>query len=159
MSDDSNALQQLTQKDSRYKVGAYLFVREALDYAADALEMGSLTEPEPSLTLDEKTQQHRERHLTGQQLCDGIRLYAVVQFGLMAKIVLSEWGVTCTSHFGDIVYNMIEAGLLSKSPMDRRSDFDDAYDFEEVFNRNFRICNSVGNPVNFKDSLGSGQEF
>ena len=159
MSDDTYSLHQLLKKDRRYKVDAYQFVQEALAYAADALEMGSLSEPEPKLTLEEKQQQYRERHLTGQQLCDAIRLYALNQFGLMAQTVLGSWGVKSTSAFGDIVYNMIDVGMMKKSPSDRRSHFDDVYEFEDAFTRNFRICNSVGNPVNIKDSLGSGQEF
>jgi uncharacterized repeat protein (TIGR04138 family) len=159
MSDDSYSLLQLIKKDTRYTVDAYLFIREALAYAADALEMGSLSEPEPNLSLEQKQQQYRERHLTGQQLCDAIRLYGINQFGLMAQTVLKSWGVETTSAFGDIVYNMIEAGMMKKSPSDRRSHFNDVYDFDEVFNQQFRICNSVGNPVNLKDSLGSGQEF
>ncbi len=120
---------------------------------------GCLTEPEPNLTLEQKKQESRERHLTGQQLCDAIRMYALNQFGLMTRTVWGSWGVSSTSDFGEIVYNMINAGMMKKSANDRRSHFDDVYDFEDVFNRNFRICNSVGNPVNLKDSLGSGQEF
>lgn len=159
MSDDSYSLLQLIKKDRRYKVDAYLFVREALTYAADALEMGSLTEPEPNLTLEQKKQDSRERHLTGQQLCNAIRMYALNQFGLMARTVLGSWGVFSTSDFGEIVYNMINVGMMKKSANDRRSHFDDVYEFEEAFTTNFRICNSVGNPVNLRGSLGSGQEF
>lgn len=159
MSDDSYSLNQLIKKDRRFKVDAYDFVREALAYAADALEMGCLKEPEPNLTLEQRKQECRERHLTGQQLCDAIRMYALNQFGLMAQVVLRSWGVQSTSDFGDIVYNMISVGVMKKSANDRRSHFDDVYDFEEAFTQNFRICNSVGNPVNLKDSLGSGHEF
>lgn len=159
MPDDSYSLLQLIKKDGRYSVDAYLFIHEALDYAADALEMGALSDPEPTLSLEDKKKETRERHLTGQQLCEAIRRYALNQFGYMAKTVLKSWGVKTTGDFGDIVYNMISVGMMKKSSQDRRSHFDDVYDFEDVFTQQFRICNSVGSPVNLKDSLGSGQEF
>ena len=99
-----------------------------------------------------------ERHLTGQQLCEAIRLYALNQFGYMAQVVLGSWGVRTTSAFGDIVYNMIDAGLMKKSPQDRRSHFDQVFEFKEVFESKFEICNAVGSPINLKDSMG-GPEF
>ena len=61
----------------------------------------------------------------------------------MARIVLKNWGVRSTSCFGDIVYNMIEIGLMKKSDQDKRSHFDDVYDFEAEFDQRFQICNSL----------------
>ena len=79
------------------------------------------------------------KHLTGQELCEAIRLFAQEQFGLMAKCVLNSWGVHSTSDFGEIVYNLIKAGEMRKTPNDEREDFDDVYDFEEGLVKSFKI--------------------
>ena len=84
-----------------------------------------------------------EHHLTGQQLSEAIREFALNQFGYMARIVLKNWGIESTSCFGDIVYNMIEIGLMKKSDQDRRSHFDNVYKFEAAFDEQFQICSSV----------------
>ena len=155
MSDNSYSLLQLIKEDKRYALDAYIFVQAALSYAADALEMGSISHPEPNLTLDEPKEIPEERHLTGQQLCEAIRQYALNQFGYLAKTVLNSWGVETTSAFGDIVYNMISAGMMRKSASDRRSHFDGIYDFHEVFTEKFQIGNAILSPLNIKGSLGS----
>jgi uncharacterized repeat protein (TIGR04138 family) len=137
MSRETHPIVRLLRKDSRFTIEAYQFVREALSYAQDILNMGSeggsvedKFEPgEPSV----------ERHLTGQQLCEAIRQYALEQYGYMAKVVLDRWGVRKTGDFGDIVYNLIDVGLMKKSDDDRREDFDDVYDFDEAFQQRFQI--------------------
>ena len=171
MPNASSSALQLIKDDPRYSIDAYVFVREALDYAADALELGSLGVSDDAAddAVDETSisesgsskmsGQSGERHMTGQQLCEAIRLYALNQFGYMAQVVLGSWGVCTTGAFGDIVYNMINAGLMKKSPEDRRDHFDGVYDFEEVFNRKFEICNAVGTPLNLKGSFGGEAEF
>ena len=128
-------LQQLLQVDRRYKREAYLFIHEALSYAQRVLRMGT---PRPAETRGDDPERE-ERHLTGQQLCDAIRLYAVDQFGYMAKVVLKNWGIRSTGDFGEIVYNLIAIGSMKKSPSDRREDFDNVYDFDEALRQNFRM--------------------
>ena len=134
MSGQPNLFVQLLQKDTRYKVDAYQFVRDALAYAQDELGMG-----QADSTAAESGSPRPDAHLTGQQLCEAIRLYAVDQFGLMARVVLGNWGVHATGDFGEIVYNLIDIGLMKKSATDRREDFDDVFDFEEAFERHFKI--------------------
>ena len=154
MNEEANALARVLRKDPRYAPDAYFFVREALSFAADSLELrncncreladdslatGSCAQKDLALNplsdlsgtgeLDGK----EECHVTGQQLCDGIRQYALAQFGLMSKVVLNSWGIHSTSDFGEIVYNLIKVGVLKKSPRDRRSHFDGVYDFDEAF--------------------------
>ena len=131
---------QLLRDDPRYKIDAYQFVRDALSYAQDVLEMGGsqptdLTQDE----LEDETQPRVEAHLTGQQLCVAIRQYALEQYGLMAKTVLNSWGIHSTSDFGEIVYNLIEIGLMKKSKHDRREDFDGVYEFETALREEFQI--------------------
>ena len=124
---------QLLEKDSRYKLEAYRFVREALDYAHHVLGMGS------SRRVPAGQDPPPEAHLTGQQLCDAIRQLAVDQFGYLAKTVLNNWGVHSTGDFGEIVYNLIEIKEMKKSDSDRREDFDDVYDFDEALEQQFEI--------------------
>ena len=129
-------LQLLLQSDKRYRREAYIFVHEALGFAQRELKMGAATqigEPQSGEPVRE------ERHLTGQQLCEAIRIYALDQFGYMAKPVLKAWGIRTTSDFGEIVYRLIEIGYLNKSKTDRREDFDGVYDFDEVFRKAFEI--------------------
>jgi uncharacterized repeat protein (TIGR04138 family) len=121
-------LQQVLERDPRYPVQAYQFVRDALTYAHDVMGLGRVESDE----LEEV-----ERHLTGQQLCEAGRHLALEQYGLMAKCVLNNWGISSTSDIGEIVYNMIGADLMRKSPTDRREDFDDVFDFQKVFRDEF----------------------
>ena len=144
MTDDSFSLYQIVNQDPRYPVEAYWFVREALAYAADSMELCSESFDDPELEIEMATHRaRRERHLTGQQLCEAIRQYAVNQFGYMAKVVLKNWNIDKTSCFGDIVYNMISVGIMKKSSEDKRSHFDGVYLFDEVFQNEFEICDSL----------------
>lgn len=180
MNEEAIALARVLRKDPRYAPDAYFFVREALGYAADNLELrqcncrgnaGGENSAEELAALEDcghspqglaqfahdsssNRDSHGEKldgnevdgegtagedavreqcHVTGQQLCEGIRQYALAQFGLMSKVVLNSWGVYSTSDFGEIVYNLIKVGVLKKSPRDRRAHFDAVYDFDEAF--------------------------
>ena len=98
----------LLTRDPRYRREAYLFVREALDYTQKTIVQSG---------------QEGLRHVTGQELLAGIRSCAVEAFGPMALMVLEDWGVRRCEDFGEIVFNMIECGLLSKTDKDSREDF------------------------------------
>ena len=143
MSDDSFTLYQLVAQDKRYPVEAYQFVREALSFATDSLALGEQYDVESEFS-DADHLTLRERHLTGQQLCEAIREYSIKQFGYMARIVLKNWGIDQTSCFGDIVYNMIDHGIMKKSSRDRKSHFDNVFCFDEVFESQFEICHPIG---------------
>jgi uncharacterized repeat protein (TIGR04138 family) len=143
MSDESFSLYQIVDQDPRYPIEAYIFVREALAYASDSLELGSQCY-QSEVDVDAATHlARRERHLTGQQLCEAIRQYALNQFGYMAKIVLNNWSIDRTGCFGDIVYNMIDLGIMKKSSQDERIHFDNVYEFDDVFQNSFEICDSL----------------
>ena len=98
---------------------------EALRYAQQKLGLGASSDDD----LD--PEEEEERHVTGQQLCEAIRRYAVQQYGLLSKRVLNHWGIHSTSDFGEIVFNLIEIGQMRKTDTDRREDFDDVFDFDE----------------------------
>lgn len=83
-----------------------------------------------------------EAHVTGQELVEGIRQYAVQQFGLMARTVFKSWNVTCTDDFGHMVFEMIDRGEMSRTDSDHLEDFCGQYDFGEAFDQRYEIKTS-----------------
>jgi len=138
------AMIELLAKDQRYHLEAYQFVREGLAYAQRVMKMPAYTgENENEEGKEEDKEEGKsDRHLTGQQLCQAIREYALEQYGALAKTVLNSWGVHTTSDFGEIVYNLIRIREMRKSKSDRREDFDDQYDFEQAFHPRFERIGS-----------------
>jgi uncharacterized repeat protein (TIGR04138 family) len=132
MTELSDTVARLVREDPRFRPEAYYFVFESLGYAQRAMGLGS--GKRGSRSRDEA-----DRHLTGQQLCEAIRLYALEQFGYMAKCVLNSWGVRQTGDFGEIVFNLIRVEQMRKTPQDKREDFEDNFDFEEAFVSGYRI--------------------
>lgn len=108
----------ILERDPRYPRDAYGFVREALDSTQKSLTKANRGKP---------------RHVTGQELLSGIRVYALQQFGPMTVTVFEEWNIRTCRDFGEIVFNMVEAGMLAKTEQDSRGDFDGGYDFDEAF--------------------------
>jgi uncharacterized repeat protein (TIGR04138 family) len=136
----------LLKEDRRYPLEGYIFVFEALHYAQTSLGMGkpgpSAASPKPSegdLALSGEETDEPEKHVTGQELCEAIRQFALEQYGLMAKLVLGNWGIHTTGDFGEIVFNLIRIGRMRKTPHDRREDFEDVYDFDTAFRQQFKI--------------------
>jgi uncharacterized repeat protein (TIGR04138 family) len=72
------------------------------------------------------------RHVSGQQLCLGLKDYALLRWGLMARTVLRRWGITATLDFGHIVFSLVEAGLLKTTEQDTLDDFRDVFDFSTL---------------------------
>ncbi len=107
------AINEICVCDQRYKPDSYEFVMQALNFTQKEFK--------------------KEGHISGQELLEGIRKFALDQYGPMAKTVLQHWGITRTSDFGNIVFNMIEQKLLSKTESDTQHDFDDVYDFKTAF--------------------------
>src|SRR5205814_9706634 len=89
---------------------------------------------------DENSDPHDPRfHLSGRQLVEGMCDYARREFGMMARTVFHMWGVRRTDDFGEIVFNLIEAGLMSRTDEDTRQDFRGIYDFDEALVQGYRI--------------------
>src|SRR5665213_376883 len=116
MAEESLSLADLLRQDKRYKFEAYDFVFHALRYGHESLGMGAV-QPDKSA---EEAAAAGERHLTGQELCEAIRRYALEQYGHMAKCVLNSWGVRTTADFGEIVFNLIRVGEMRKTDSDRK---------------------------------------
>jgi uncharacterized repeat protein (TIGR04138 family) len=112
----------MVEHDQRYRRDAYLFLRGALDYVRKPAG---------------KARKIEACHVTGQELLAGIRAYALEVYGPMAKTLLNEWGIHTCEDFGEIVFNMVDHGLLSKTEKDSRDDFKGGYDFDEAFRKPF----------------------
>ncbi|HEX7378622.1 MAG TPA: Minf_1886 family protein [Pirellulales bacterium] len=149
MSDTAQKIVELVEEDRRYRFEAYAFVFETLAHAHKVLGLSAAKSSETSKGKKSKPKRAREEprgqepssenHLTGQQLCEALRLYALEQYGYMAKCVFNNWGVRSTGDFGEIVYNLIRIGEMHKTKDDRREDFDDVYDFDTALRQDFRI--------------------
>jgi uncharacterized repeat protein (TIGR04138 family) len=110
---DEVVLDKLRERYPRYQETAYVFVLSALHHVIEHL-------PEP-------------RHITGRELAEGVRDLAISRFGPMAREVLEHWGVTRTGDVGELVFALVEAGILIKQDEDELSDFEDVFDFDEAF--------------------------
>lgn len=113
----------MVEQAGPYPLEAFNFVREGLTYTSQAVHEDPDALPE------------EERHLTGQQLCLGLRDFAIEKYGMMAPTVLEHWNVRRTDDFGRIVFAMIDAGLMSKTDDDTLEDFRGVFDFDEAFSR------------------------
>lgn len=113
----------IVSQDSRYDVGAYYFLQEALEASLKRRQLEKHVAP--------------SEHIGGPELLDGIRLFALEQFGPMTMTVFNEWGVKRCEDFGEIVYNLIEAGVLGKSEGEGKADFAATYHFKVAFENPF----------------------
>jgi len=110
-------VQEIIARDNRYAFDAYQFVLEALDYTYRMIG--------------------EKRHVTGGELLEGSRRCALERYGPMARTVLDHWGIRCGEDIGEVVFNLVENGLLNKTEQDSRDDFKGGYDFRDAFDRMF----------------------
>jgi uncharacterized repeat protein (TIGR04138 family) len=135
-------LAKLLAEDRRYKIEAYQFVGAGLEHAQETLGLGKPATRKRKVAAAGKRPAEEGppiRHVSGQDLCLALKHLAHQQYGLMAKLVLAGWGINATSDFGEIVYNLIRIGKMSKSEHDRREDFDNVFDFEQALVRDYAI--------------------
>ena len=128
-----DAVEQIVAKDPRYEREAYFFVREALDHT--------------QRMIGKAPKKHEIRHVSGQELLNGIREYALQQFGPMTLTVLEAWGVKCCEDFGELVFNMVETRLLARTERDSRDDFKNGYDFHEAFRKPYLPARKISVPI------------
>ena len=136
----SQAIQQIIEQDARYNEDAYHFLREALDY---------------TIKLYAKPESGESRHVSGQELLEGIRKYAIQEFGPLAKTVLNRWGIHTTDDFGAIVFNLVEKGILGKNDKDSIEDFTNGYNFDEAFLHPFKPGYEDTDPAPQSESLNN----
>lgn len=110
-------MDQIRLREKRFHEGAYLFLLAALEFCQARL-------PE-------------RRHISGRELAVACRDLAIERYGVMARLVLDHWGVRSSADFGDIVFTLVDLGLLISQPNDSRDDFTGVFDFEETFEREY----------------------
>jgi uncharacterized repeat protein (TIGR04138 family) len=115
-------VEKIVKNDPRYTSGAYQFLREALDHTQKVIT---------------KPVKGSGRHVSGQELLEGIREYGLSQFGPMTMSVFAEWGIHRCEDFGELVFNLVENELLRKTETDSRDDFKSGYDFYQAFRKPF----------------------
>jgi len=121
---------EIVRNDPRYACEAYAFMFEALHHTQKALGRvpeRSETDPGP------------QHHVSGVELLHGACELARQEFGLMARVVFHQWGIHRTDDIGEIVFNLIEAELLSKTEHDERGDFRDVFDLDRALTEGFTI--------------------
>ena len=104
-------------REPRFHEHAYLFVLASLEYCQARLV--------------------ERRHITGGELAEGCRALARERYGVLARMVLEYWGITCTADLGDVVFTLVDMGLLLSQPTDTRDDFADVFDFGDAFDRDY----------------------
>jgi uncharacterized repeat protein (TIGR04138 family) len=122
-------LDELVKRDPRYAYEAYEFVFSALAHAQRQL----------GRVPDRGGAGAREHHVSGPELLEGVRDLALREFGLMARTVFKLWGINRTDDVGEIIFNLIDASLMSKSPEDDRQDFHAVFDLDQVLVHDYRI--------------------
>ncbi len=110
-------LDRLRERNPRFQGKAYVFVLSALHHVMEGLK-------EP-------------RHISGTELAEGVRCLAIREFGPMARTVLEHWGIHSTDDMGEIVFALVDAGVLIKEDEDRPDDFRNLFDFEDAFERDY----------------------
>jgi uncharacterized repeat protein (TIGR04138 family) len=115
--DFNEAVELLAERDLRYHSDAYFFLRDALDHAVKL----------------RKRQIGEIGHVTGQQICEAARQLALKQFGPMVPTVFAWWGLERTEDFGEMVWSLIELGVVSKTETDTKADYSLTYDFHTAF--------------------------
>ncbi len=110
-------MDRIRMRESRYDERAYLFVLAALEFCQQRLT--------------------ERRHLTGPELAQGCRDLALARYGVLARTVLEHWGVTDSADLGEIVFTLVDLGLLMSQPTDSKDDFIGVFDFHQAFDRDY----------------------
>ena len=113
----------IAERDGRYSVDCFLFIFEALNFAQ--AKFGKM------------------RHVTGKELLEAMKELALERFGPMSMTVFEHWGARTTDDFGEIVFLLVDSGLLGKTSSDSKEDFHHVYDFEEVFIKDYKYGSKV----------------
>ena len=109
----AQGLKRIVRREPSYRMEAYSFLLEALEYTLQELD--------------------KPRHVSGQELLDGIRRYAIRKFGPTSRMVFEHWGVRVTEDFGRMVFLLVEQGILTKTESDSIEDFANGFDFKKAF--------------------------
>ncbi len=120
------SIEHIVETDGRYPLSAVQFLREGLGYTVNQC-----------YTEKQQEEAGGRCHVTGRQLCEGLRDMAHKKWGLLSYSVLKSWNVTRTRDFGEMVFLLVENGWMHKEPQDNIEDFDEVYDFQEALVRDY----------------------
>jgi len=112
------AVEAVSREDDRYNPEAYVFLRDSL---------------EATLKRRKKARKDTSPHVGAVELLDGFRIYALAEFGPMSQMVLDYWGIRNTEDVGQMVFNLVKAGIFGKTEDDTLESFRNIYDFQEAF--------------------------
>src|SRR5712691_8202761 len=118
----AEALDSILASDARYQGDAYVFLRDALDFTTKQ---------------QKKIKGATVRHVSGPELLQGVRQYALKEFGPLVMTVFDSWSIHSCEDIGNMVFNLIGAGIFGKTEEDSIEDFKNVYDFEEAFVKPF----------------------
>jgi len=118
----TEALDSIVASDPRYHRDAYVFLRDALDFTTKQ---------------QKKIKGTTVRHVAGPELLEGVRQYSLKEFGPMVLTVFGSWGIRSCEDIGNMVFNLIGAGIFGKTEEDSIEDFKNVYDFKEAFEKPF----------------------
>lgn len=104
-------------QERRFDEQAYLFILASLEYC--------------------QANMPQRRHIAGAELAVACRDFALHRWGVMARVVLEHWGIRATADLGSIVFVLVELGFLLAQPSDDITDFENVYDFETAFEREY----------------------
>ena len=116
------AVKKIRLTETRFSLSAYEFVRRSLDHALHRLG---------------RTDQKKPAHVRGEELLESFRALALREFGPMAKTVLNDWGISTCTEVGEVVFQLVQHGILGKSETDKIDDFQEIYTFREAFESPF----------------------
>lgn len=118
---------------TKYPLEAFLFVQKGLEYTVRRVHgRRKKGKEEPPA-----------QHVTGQELCHGLRDYAIQQYGLLARPVLKHWRIHCCEDFGRIVFALVESEIMHKTDSDTIEDFAGVYDFAEAFSPQLQLSENL----------------
>lgn len=127
----------LCRETPHFAYEAYEFVCEAVTFTMKRLGRGKKETEEPT----------PDQHVSGAELLRGVCDLAVREFGMMAPVVFKRWGVRTTDDVGRMVFNLIQAELLSKSDRDAPEDFHDLFDVQQALMDGFELSLDSGHPM------------
>lgn len=165
----SKTLEQVVAEVGRYPIEAYQFVREGLSFTVERvhgketpmerrihkfmqehdLDLTKLQQLHNAGQLPERMSRYVDkvggvqalnRHVSGQDLCRGLRDLALKKWGLMASAVLRRWNITATIDFGRIVFALVDSDFMQKEPQDSLEDFRNVFDFQSAFDQGFTLA-------------------
>jgi uncharacterized repeat protein (TIGR04138 family) len=137
----SEALEAIIAADARYDREAYAFLRDALDF-----------------TMKQRKKNSKEevaRHVSGQELLEGVRQFAIKEFGPMVPTVFGYWRVQRCEDIGEMVFNLINVGIFGKTDRDTKEDFKNGYSFKAAFVDPFLPAEAPGRPESVSDATAS----